>query len=194
MMAKYYPTKVAAKVSDAQFSLPCEIEGVNGKTHTVERLNPYKEKTIGNADFGKWKLFTRIDGKNMSVAPSADLLSAYFDRTMPIDKIVAQAFGMQLHLPAAYEQYKKPDGIEDGKARVHKVSGDDKRWFVSVKLGEGLSTPAKPISYDDSGSYFAKAVTADQLAGKYLQKEVASLLEKASQQEVKETQSKSQKL
>lgn len=179
MMEKYYPTKMAAKVSEKEFSLPAVIQGIDGKVHTVERLNPYKEKTLGSPDMGKWKLFTTIDGKNMSIAPDPEILSAYFDRSMPLAKIVERAFGERLHLPGAYEQYQRPQGISDGMARVHKVTGDNQRWYVSVRLDKNLSTPAKPLTYDDAGSYFAKAVTADQLAGKYLTDEIAALLEKA---------------
>lgn len=179
MMEKYYPSKMAKKVSEKDFSLPAVIQGINGKVHTIERLNPYKEKTLGSPDMGKWKLFTTIDGKNMSIAPSPEILSAYFDRSMPLSKIVEKAFGERLHLPGAYEQYQRPQGISDGMARVHKVTGDDQRWYVSVRLNKNLSTQAKPLTYDDAGSFFAKAVTADQLAGKYLTNEVAILLEKA---------------
>ena len=191
LMNKYYPTKMAAKVAEKDFSLPLEIQGAKGVVHTVTKLHPYKEKNVGYTDFGKWKLYACVNGKSLSIVPSPKIMSGYFDRTMSLKEIMVGAFGEKLQLPEAYSHFHKPDGLGEGAARVHKVCGDDKHWYVSARLGENLSTPAKPISFDDAGSFFAKAVTADQLADKYLSKEIESALAKKNEmtQEVSNTKS-----
>lgn len=178
MMEKYQPSKVAKKVSEQEFSTPKEIEGIGGKTHTLTKMNVYKESDPQKPDFGHYKFYAVVDGKGMSVKPSSQLLSFWFDRTMSIDKIFGQAFGERLCLPMAYEKYSMPEGIKPEMIKVHKVANSNS-YHIRAELEKGLSTPARPMSYADTSAYFADKSLAGKLAGKYLSDDVTNLLTKA---------------
>ena len=97
-------------------------------------------------------------------------------------RLVEKNFGEKLHLASAYEQYKLPEGV-DVKVRVAK--GKDGVWKISADLGDGKVTEKKPLSYDDGYSLFtAKTATREQLAAKYLSKDITSLLSQKQERSV----------
>lgn len=197
MMTKYYPEVMAKKVEAEQVKLPQTVEGRDGRIHTIERFNPYKEQNVDHPDYGSWKFYARIDGRNMSVIGSKDMMSAWFNHTATPAEIVRQEFGPELRIPNAYERFKLPKGVKPSDVKVHKVDGDN-RYHVSVTLGDDLQTPAKPITYSEAGALFDKkgaTVTKSQLAAKYLMSEMKALVERrnALGENVEEKQSSKMK-
>lgn len=198
LMTRYYPNVMAKKLAPEDFKLPQTIEGRDGTVHTIERFNPYKEQNIDHPDYGSWKFYARIDGRHMSVIGSKDMMSAWFNRTATPAEIVRNEFGAALRIPDAYERFKLPEGVQDSDVKVHKIDGDN-RYHVSVTLGDGLTTPAKPITYSEAGALFDKegaTVTKSQLAAKYLMTEMKALIDRrnALGEKAENTQSSKMKL
>lgn len=77
-----------------------------------------------------------------------------------------------------YSEYQRPEGMADGAARVHKVKGDDRQWYVSARVADGVFTKPAKLDRIDIAAYHLGEATADQLAGKYLQKEFKTAMEK----------------
>ena len=98
-------------------------------------------------------------------------------------QLVEKNFGERLHLKAAYEKFKLPEGMEPGSGRVVKDRKDNK-WYVSADLGEKGKTSRKEISFDDGYALFkAKTATRDQLAVKHLGDEIKSIISNPVKQE-----------
>lgn len=175
MMEKYFPTKLMEKVPDVAFSIPNVIAGPEGGTISIDRFNVYKEKNPARDDFGKYKFFASVDGKNMSVVASKEDLNKFFDRvTTPAD-LVKKNFGERLHLPEAYAKYILPEGIKSEDIRISK--GKDGTWGVSVDLGDSGKTSRAILSYDDGYSYFqTHTASREQIAAKYLGNEIKEKL------------------
>lgn len=175
MMEKYFPTKLMQKVPEVAFSIPNVIAGPEGNSLTIDRFNVYKEKNPARDDFGKYKFFASVDGKNMSVVASKEDLNKFFDRvTTPAD-LVKKNFGERLHLPEAYAKYILPEGIKSEDIRISK--GKDGTWGVSVDLGDSGKTSRAVLSYDDGYSYFqTHTASREQIAAKYLGNEIKEKL------------------
>jgi len=170
LMQTYYPTKLEKKVTPEEFKADNKLS--DGRV--IDKMNVYKESNGQSADFGKYKLYAVVGDQKLSTLMSFKDLNAYFDRVTTPARLVEKNFGERLHLASAYEQYKLPEGV-DAKVRVAK--GKDGIWKISADLGEGKVTGKKPLSYDDGYSLFtAKTATREQLAAKYLSKDIASLL------------------
>lgn len=183
LMEKYYPTKLMPKVPEKDFKLPNTIMGPEGEKMTVHRFNVYKETDVENAHFGKYKFYTQVDDKKMSVVPSKHDLNAYYDRVMTPAQLVERNFGERLHLKSAYEHHKLPEGVNPQGIQIAK-NREDNKWYVSVNLGEKGITSQKAISFDDGYSLFkAKTATRENIAAKYLNPEITAMLSNPIKQE-----------
>lgn len=175
LIERYYPTKLMPKVSEESFKMPKSIAGPEGNI-SVEKFNVYKEKDEQRADYGKYKFYAQIGDSKMSAVASRQDLNAYFDRVMTPAQLVEKNFGERLHLKSAYEKYQLPEGIDPKGVRVAKDRGD-KKWKVSVDMGDKGRTTKHEISFDDGYSLFkAKTATREQIAAKYLNTEISGML------------------
>lgn len=174
-MERYYPTKLMPKVAEDAYKFPKEIAGPEGNI-TVNKFNVYKEKDEQRPDYGKYKFYAQIGDAKMSAVASRQDLNAYFDRVVTPGQLVERNFGERLHLKSAYEKYQLPEGVDSKGVRVAKDRADNK-WKVSVNLGDKGQTAKHEISFDDGYSLFkAKTATREQIAAKYLNPEIASML------------------
>lgn len=175
LMERYYPTKLMPKVTEDAYKFPKEIAGPEGNI-TVNKFNVYKEKDEQRPDYGKYKFYAQIGDAKMSAVASRQDLNAYFDRVVTPGLLVERDFGERLHLKSAYEKYQLPEGVDSKSVRVAKDRADNK-WKVSVNLGDKGQTAKHEISFDDGYSLFkAKTATREQIAAKYLNPEIASML------------------
>lgn len=175
LMERYYPTKLMPKVTEDAYKFPKEIAGPEGNI-TVNKFNVYKEKDEQRPDYGKYKFYAQIGDAKMSAVASRQDLNAYFDRVVTPSQLVERNFGERLHLKSAYEKYQLPEGVDSKGIRVAKDRADNK-WKVSVNLGDKGQTAKHEISFDDGYSLFkAKTATREQIAAKYLNPEIASML------------------
>ncbi len=175
LMERYYPTKLMPKVTEDAYKFPKEIAGPEGNI-TVNKFNVYKEKDEQRPDYGKYKFYAQIGDAKMSAVASRQDLNAYFDRVVTPSQLVERNFGERLHLKSAYEKYQLPEGVDSKSVRVAKDRADNK-WKVSVNLGDKGQTAKHEISFDDGYSLFkAKTATREQIAAKYLNPEIASML------------------
>lgn len=175
LMERYYPTKLMPKVTEDAYKFPKEIAGPEGNI-IVNKFNVYKEKDEQRPDYGKYKFYAQIGDAKMSAVASRQDLNAYFDRVVTPSQLVERNFGERLHLKSAYEKYQLPEGVDSKSVRVAKDRADNK-WKVSVNLGDKGQTAKHEISFDDGYSLFkAKTATREQIAAKYLNPEIASML------------------
>lgn len=172
MMSKYFPGKVAPKVSEAEWNFPVTMAGSEGTQMQINKVNAFKEKNETSPNVGKWMFYADVDGQKMSVVADRQLLSAYFDRTATPERIVREAFGEKLHLASAYEKYQLPTGVKPESINIAKNPATN-RWEISADLGEHGKTAAKELQFDDGFSFFrTKTATREQLAAKYLGDEI----------------------
>ena len=170
LMQTYYPTKLEKKVTPEEFKEANKLS--DGRI--IDKINVYKESDEQKPDYGKYKLYAAVGDQKMATLLSFHDLNAYFDRVTTPAKLVEKNFGEKLHLASAYQQYKLPEGV-DVQVRVGK--GKDGVWRISADLGDGKVTEKKALSYDDGYSLFsAKTATKEQLAAKYLSKDIQSLI------------------
>lgn len=189
LIEQCYPTKIMPKVAPEEYKFPCTLETPQGNI-TIERFNPYKESNQNSQDFGKYKFFAEIDGKNMSALADQASLNEYFDRVKTPAQIVEKIFGEKLHLASHYEQYKLPEYVKFENVAVFKPK-DQKQYLVMVEIA-GVGKKAKPISSDDCTAFYnEKTATKEQLAAKYLSGDIAKMLANPQQ---KLEKSQSQKL
>ena len=171
MMQKYYPTKLAPKVSAEEY----KAANILSDGRVIDKMTVYKEKDEQRADYGKYKLYAQVGDQRMSVPMTKADQSAFFDRVTTPAALVEKNFGERLHLASAYSAYQLPANIKVEDIRVAKDSMDGK-WKVSAAVGENGRTDKKAISFDDGFSLFqAKTVTREQLAAKYLSDDIKVL-------------------
>ena len=171
MMQKYYPTKLAPKVSVEEY----KAANILSDGRVIDKMTVYKEKDEQRADYGKYKLYAQVGDQRMSVPMTKADQSAFFDRVTTPAALVEKNFGERLHLASAYSAYQLPANIKVEDIRVAKDSMDGK-WKVSAAVGENGRTEKKEISFDDGFSLFqAKTVTREQLAAKYLSDDIKVL-------------------
>ncbi|AGB29693.1 mismatch repair ATPase (MutS family) [Prevotella dentalis DSM 3688] len=171
MMQKYYPTKLAPKVSVEEYKAANTIS--DGRI--IDKMTVYKEKDEQRADYGKYKLYAQVGDQRMSVPMTKADQSAFFDRVTTPAALVEKNFGERLHLASAYSAYQLPANIKVEDIRVAKDNMDGK-WKISAAVGENGRTEKKAISFDDGFSLFqAKTVTREQLAAKYLSDDIKVL-------------------
>ena len=97
----------------------------------------------------------------------------YFDRVTTPSKLVEKNFGEQLHLASFYNQFKLEEGVKD--VRIAKSQQGD--WTVSADLGEKGVTSKAVLSWHDKQSLFTmKTATKEQLAARYLNTEIKSMV------------------
>ena len=175
MMTKYFNSKLMPKVPENSFKFPQTICSPTGDILNVEKFNVYKEKDPEHVDFGKYKFFARVDGKNMSVVASREDLNSYFDRVVKPEHLIIKNFSEKLHLNASYSAYKLPDGITPEQIRISK--GKDGKWGIQVDLGEKGVTERKNLSYDDGFALFkVHSATREQLAAKYFGNQLKEMM------------------
>ena len=171
MMQKYYPTKLAPKVSAEEY----KAANILSDGRVIDKRTVYKEKDEQRADYGKYKLYAQVGDQRMSVPMTKADQSAFFDRVTTPAALVEKNFGERLHLASAYSAYQLPANIKVEDIRVAKDSMDGK-WKISAAVGENGRTEKKEISFDDGFSLFqAKTVTREQLAAKYLSDDIKVL-------------------
>ena len=171
MMQKYYPTKLAPKVSVEEY----KAANILSDGRVIDKMTVYKEKDEQRADYGKYKLYAQVGDQRMSVPMTKADQSAFFDRVTTPAALVEKNFGERLHLASAYSAYQLPANIKVEDIRVAKDSMDGK-WKISAAVGENGRTEKKEISFDDGFSLFqAKTVTREQLAAKYLSDDIKML-------------------
>ena len=171
MMQKYYPTKLAPKVSVEEY----KAANILSDGRIIDKMTVYKEKDEQRADYGKYKLYAQVGDQRMSVPMTKADQSAFFDRVTTPAALVEKNFGERLHLASAYSVYQLPANIKVEDIRVVKDNMDGK-WKISASVGENGRTEKKPISFDDGLSLFqAKTVTREQLAAKYLSDDIKVL-------------------
>ena len=171
MMQKYYPTKLAPKVSVEEY----KAANILSDGRIIDKMTVYKEKDEQRADYGKYKLYAQVGDQRMSVPMTKADQSAFFDRVTTPAALVEKNFGERLHLASAYSVYQLPANIKVEDIRVAKDNMDGK-WKISAAVGENGRTEKKAISFDDGFSLFqAKTVTREQLAVKYLSDDIKVL-------------------
>ena len=171
MMQKYYPTKLAPKVSVEEY----KAANILSDGRIIDKMTVYKEKDEQRADYGKYKLYAQVGDQRMSVPMTKADQSAFFDRVTTPAALVERNFGERLHLASAYSVYQLPANIKVEDIRVAKDNMDGK-WKISAAVGENGRTEKKAISFDDGFSLFqAKTVTREQLAAKYLSDDIKVL-------------------
>ena len=171
MMQKYYPTKLAPKVSVEEY----KAANILSDGRVIDKMTVYKEKDEQRADYGKYKLYAQVGDQRMSVPMTKADQSAFFDRVTTPAALVEKNFGERLHLASAYSAYQLPANIKVEDIRVAKDNMDGK-WKISAAVGENGRTEKKAISFDDGFSLFqAKTVTREQLAAKYLSDDIKVL-------------------
>ena len=171
MMRKYYPTKLAPKVSVEEY----KAANILSDGRVIDKMTVYKEKDEQRADYGKYKLYAQVDDQRMSVPMTKADQSAFFDRVTTPAALVEKNFGERLHLASAYSVYQLPANIKVEDIWVAKDNMDGK-WKISAAVGENGRTEKKAISFDDGFSLFqAKTVTREQLAAKYLSEDIKVL-------------------
>ena len=171
MMQKYYPTKLAPKVSAEEY----KAANILSDGRVIDKMTVYKEKDEQRADYGKYKLYAQVGDQRMSVPMTKADQSAFFDRVTTPAALVEKNFGERLHLASAYSAYQLPANIKVEDIRVAKDNMDGK-WKISAAVGENGRTEKKEISFDDGFSLFqAKTVTREQLAAKYLSDDIKVL-------------------
>ena len=171
MMQKYYPTKLAPKVSVEEY----KAANILSDGRVIDKMTVYKEKDEQRADYGKYKLYAQVGDQRMSVPMTKADQSAFFDRVTTPAALVEKNFGERLHLASAYSVYQLPANIKVEDIRVAKDNMDGK-WKISAAVGENGRTEKKAISFDDGFSLFqAKTVTREQLAAKYLSDDIKVL-------------------
>lgn len=171
MMQKYYPTKLAPKVSAEEY----KAANILSDGRIIDKMTVYKEKDEQRADYGKYKLYAQVGDQRMSVPMTKADQSAFFDRVTTPAALVEKNFGERLHLASAYSTYQLPANIKVEDIRVAKDNMDGK-WKISAAVGENGRTEKKAISFDDGFSLFqAKTVTREQLAAKYLSDDIKVL-------------------
>lgn len=171
MMQKYYPTKLAPKVSAEEY----KAANILSDGRVIDKMTVYKEKDEQRADYGKYKLYAQVGDQRMSVPMTRADQSAFFDRVTTPAALVEKNFGERLHLASAYAIYQLPANIKVEDIRVAKDNMDGK-WKISAAVGENGRTDKKAISFDDGFSLFqAKTATREQLAAKYLSDDIKML-------------------
>lgn len=171
MMQKYYPTKLAPKVSAEEY----KAANILSDGRVIDKMTVYKEKDEQRADYGKYKLYAQVGDQRMSVPMTKADQSAFFDRVTTPAALVEKNFGERLHMASAYAVYQLPANIKVEDIRVAKDNMDGK-WKISAAVGENGRTDKKAISFDDGFSLFqAKTVTREQLAAKYLSDDIKVL-------------------
>lgn len=171
MMQKYYPTKVAPKISPEEY----KAANILSDGRVIDKMTVYKEKDEQRADYGKYKLYAQVGEQRMSAPMTKADQSAFFDRVTTPAALVEKNFGERLHLASAYTVYQLPANIKVDDIRVAKDNMDGK-WKISAAVGDGGRTEKKAISFDDGFSLFqARTATREQLAAKYLSADIKVL-------------------
>ena len=147
MMQKYYPTKLAPKVSVEEY----KAANILSDGRIIDKMTVYKEKDEQRADYGKYKLYAQVGDQRMSVPMTKMDQSAFFDRVTTPAALVEKNFGERLHLASAYSAYQLPANIKVEDIRVAKDNMDGK-WKISAAVGENGRTEKKAISFDDGSS------------------------------------------
>ena len=172
LMQTYYPSKMEKKVSPEEYKADNKLS--DGRV--IDKMNVYKESNEQSPDFGKYKLYAVVGEQKMSTVMTFQDLNAYFDRVTTPARLVEKNFGEKLHLASAYEKYKLPEDVKVEGIRIAK-DRQSGQWNISADLGKLGVTTKKPLEFDDGFSYFtAKTASREQLAAKYLNTEIKSLM------------------
>lgn len=167
MMEKYYPAEIAKKLDQNQFNDKKLSDGRELTTFHV-----YKQDKPDKPHYKEWMVYAEIGDKRLHALPmSSDIKEAYFNRTISKGMTAEKVLGEQLHLKSAYEKYKLP---EEAKGAVIRKSAEGK-FLVSAVLQDGRKTAEKALTGNDIYAYAKQIANKDQMAGKYLSKEIKEL-------------------
>ena len=133
MMQKYYPTKLAPKVSVEEY----KAANILSDGRIIDKMTVYKEKDEQRADYGKYKLYAQVGDQRMSVPMTKADQSAFFDRVTTPAALVEKNFGERLHLASAYSVYQLPANIKVEDIRVVKdnMEANGKYLLPWVRMG-----------------------------------------------------------
>lgn len=133
MMQKYYPTKLAPKVSVEEY----KAANILSDGRVIDKMTVYKEKDEQRADYGKYKLYAQVGDQRMSVPMTKADQSAFFDRVTTPAALVEKNFGERLHLASAYSVYQLPANIKVEDIRVAKdnMEANGKSRLPWVRMG-----------------------------------------------------------
>lgn len=170
LFSKYYPTKLAKRLSKEAFD---NLTLSNGQNLSFFRI--YKQRNEANPHFGEYLLYAEMGQKRYHATPvSHDILDAYFDRTSSKAQIAELVIGEQLHLKSAYEKYKLPEPSFVQEIRIRKSANGD--WIISAFMGEKGQTPERKLSNNDLYALFkTKTATREQLCAKYLSDDIKTV-------------------
>lgn len=171
IFAKYYPTKMAKKLTKDEF---CDMSLSDGSA--VTKVNVYKQDKQDKPHYGEYMIYVEKGNTRLPSMPlSYDQLDAWFDRTVSKGQLAEQVMGEKLHLESAYKKYQLyvPEDVQDMRVRLIKdIKGD---WNIQVSM-DGLGETSRHIlNYDDKCSLFGHTATKEQLAAKYLNDEIKDL-------------------
>ena len=176
-MQKYYPSVLMRKVNVAEFKLPRQISTGNGEEQII-KFNVYKETNQERNDYGQYKFYAQVGQKKMSCIASKEDLDAYFNRVTTPVQLITKNFGDRLGIAAYYEQFKLPEGINlESKEIMIRKNQETSRYEITAKVPNSpWTTQHKELSYDDRQAYLqTKSATKEQLAAKYLTKQILQL-------------------
>lgn len=205
LFAKYYPTKIARKLTKEEFSdrvLP------NGKE--ISQFNLYKQRNPEKPHYNEYLLWAEVadrrrepldvkasdikPGKNdpLDVKAREKLLDAkYTNRkslhAVPVSHDLLDAYFDRtisrsgIVTKAMGEQLHLAEAYQkylkpEGIGKIRFHKNNSNEQVISAILKDGRQTPEHKVSGSDLYSYFkSKTVTLDQLAGKYLTNDVKEI-------------------
>lgn len=187
LMQHYYPTKVEKKVTPELYKADMTLS--DGRQ--IEKMNVFKEKDENSQDFGKYKLFAKVDGqeKGMAVVMTTEDLNRFFDRVTTPRQLVEKNFGERLGLASYYQQFKLPEEAKVSDIRVFK--NKEGRYAISAAVEGHGRTHSVELGFNDRQAFFdSKTASREQLVAKVLGGQINDLMHTA----VKEDKSKDLKL
>jgi hypoxanthine phosphoribosyltransferase len=177
LMSTYYPTKMAKKVTPEEYQAAMTLS--DGRR--IDKMNVFKEKDESREDFGKYKLYVKIGEQSMATVMTQKDLNSFFDRVTTPRQLVENNFGERLNLATAYEKYHLPEGAKVSDIRLAK--DQDGEWKISAKVGEEGRTEKRVVNKNDRYSFFEKkTVSREQLAAKYLDTDIRTLMSQKQEQ------------
>lgn len=141
----------------------------------VEDFRVYKEGDQRKPDYGKWRIYIQVGEMKMSRTMSAEDLDALFNYKTTVGELAEKNFGEHLHLASFYNKFKFPQGSNVEQVRL--IKNKEGVWLVQADLGEKGLTSRAVLTWNDKQALFnSKTATKEQLAARYLNKEISQML------------------
>lgn len=170
LFVKYFPTKMAKKLSEEQFN---SLKLSNGKELTLFRV--YQQRNEQKPHYKEWLMYAECNGKRYHATPMNQAQKdAYFDGVVSKAKLAEEVLGEQLRLKSAYEKYHLPDPEQISEISLRK--GTSGKWVISAMVAGKGRTDEHTVSGNDLAALFHdKTATKAQLAAKYLNNDIEDL-------------------